>query len=254
MAEISGIEAERFDFKVVRSARLSTTDNRMINGVLQAAVEQDFPVRTPGEYQYFISDAERKRGNPNLGMSGENDSLLQRVMHRHSSYRNPRSVVAKLDGKTVGYLAFADNSSSRWDGPAGIPERQAKLHLDKLIARRYRWLGMRAVSPDIDQVETDQVQLIDVMGYLAVRKADIRQPVSTYPWIGETSWFKAIDRWGLRDSGETETSTPFGLGSRPVAQLAYRNRNVTVETVRHNILAIPGANEAVHTVIDPKVA
>ncbi|HLC91597.1 MAG TPA: hypothetical protein VJC09_00935 [Candidatus Saccharimonadales bacterium] len=215
---MANFEPQKFGYTVVDPTRLGAADHTKLNRLYRASIEVDFPGRTPAEYEYLVEHIEKQRHGVNAGVGGP----LQR---RKQRYANTRGVVVQDERKSiVGYVSTADNVSSKRPFPIDRAEMWAKMHLERLVHRKWTTFASRAFRPELleGMQDTGMVSVVDVAGYLALSEHDEDQPVSSYPWNGETLWSEVLNSWGLVDTGEdAEDVFAFGESSSPVQQRHY---------------------------------
>ncbi len=229
---------QSLDYRVIPASKLSSAQAEDLDELLHASLSVDFPDRTAAEIEGFVHiyHSRHKNLNRHLGSAS---------LRANQLYRHQRLAVAtdkNLD-RAVSFLFFADNASSTRDIeiPAFLSkvmnrvpkpaesllrraEIEAKLRTERLVTKRWHWLGMRAVLPELVPEETSEadskVSVVDVLGYLSLDGKNWVQPVSAYPWHGEKWWMESLSSWGLRaqEDEETEPIYAFGSEQQPVLQ------------------------------------
>lgn len=246
-----GLESIReYQYKVIPTYDLRTRDHMPLNSLMAESLRHDYPDRSPAEIDYGVDRASSMRIslNANVGQVG--------YPRKGQRYARAHTIVAYKDDSPKAYLTVADNASSKLADPvnrrhvhpdkkllistlesAGWAEIQAKLwlKLGTFIAHRHFWFGARALSREMNQeIDTtlprpDEVNVMDVLGSLALTLPNPSQPLSTYPRIGETDWVPTITDWRfIHDGEEPEPVKVFGEASNTVSQTHFTGNQIAM--------------------------
>lgn len=250
MAEIAGLK----NINIFENKPVNWTRQSDVRDLILHSLRADFPTRTHTEIALLMEEVGYQRVNLNRAVGGP-------LLKRRQSYRKLVEVVAVKDDKPIALVSSANNASTRRPLPIGPVERFAKHHLDRLIGNRWAWYGLSAIDPSLKGYMAESLSsadgpasILDVLGYIALDKHDLRQPVSAFPWQGEDNWEETIARWGLRPRTQQDPETDdwvritdpiyaFGRYHEPVNQEWHTADNV--HRVRENIMALQGARRAV---------
>ena len=188
-------EIERFSFVTVSPDQLTNSQRMALLVLIQQSVMLDYPTRSSDERVALRT----RVTNRAFGNTVPDDTLRPK-----QSFANRAAVLAFEKDKpdhVAAYVGVADAASGRLPKPLNTIEQYAKLHVERLIGNKWRWLAMRAVEPQLqphgDQFDDSALTVLDVLGFLAVDLADKRQPVSAYPYLGEYLWPQTLRSWGL---------------------------------------------------------
>lgn len=252
MAISSPEEAASYRFEIIKPEDLNPNLNKEIDPLVYTSLEIDYN-RTPDEILYATDEASRTRLDPNRAFAGT-------LLRRRQSFSEARNILAYQDNVLVGILPTANNvSSGRHPLAGGLVEQRLKLHRPELIRSKYRWVGLRARSAEQEpkpgeEYDPRSFYMIDMLGYLAAKQGNKKQPFSAYPHFdpshdgGEKFWPETLASWGLQRNKNrpTEPIQIFGKDKDLVIQEPWGG--VTAETVIKNILSKKGAQEIIRAV------
>lgn len=249
---MSNLAPQNYEYSIVDPTSLLDRDHVKLNRLYRESIENDFPGRTQAEYDYFVGQIDASRRSSNAGVGG----ALQRSGQRYSA---PLTVVMqeRETHSIVGVIATANNASSKRRFPLGRIEIESKLHVDRLMHKRWAWLGSRAFNEKLigGISDTTEVSPVDIAIYFALGKRNPKQPVSSYPYDGERLWAQILNSCGIHDTGEEEEIKAFGGEAKPVFQRRHISAtaefaDVTgVARVRELIAKKTGAPEAIKEAI-----
>ncbi len=245
-----GLESVRaYQYRIIPTYELRTRDHMALDSLMEESLRHDYPDRLPSEVDYAVSRSRnmRVRLNAHIGEPG--------YPRKGQRYARAHTVVAfDKNDRPKAYLTVANNASSKMADPvqrmgvspdkkllisaletAGRAEIEAKLHLPltRFTEHRYLWLGARALSREMNhEIDTtlprpNHVNVMDVLGSLALNLPEIHQPLSTYPRDGETDWVASIIDWNFsHDSALPEPVNQFGETADPVSQTHYVGKQI----------------------------